>query len=119
MYVFNATEDQLFALCENAFKNSKPVGYGALQFKPGHQFERSWIVFIRDYLNLDYVMGRMVKITIKKIKHKSGYAYSINSRAKFDEKPDPEYQSWCHKFPTYDDLFKASGITEYLSIEDR
>lgn len=113
MFVFNATDDQLYNLCKNAFDNSRPMGMGFLHFKPDSEFDKSWCEFTGKHLSMDYVQGRMVKIMIGKPDDKSGYDYRLYSQSK----PDPEYQSWYHKFPTYQELFKASGIKEYREFD--
>ena len=98
---FKATEKQVQKMAALASNASIPIGMGFLQHNPNkefgaHDFE------IRGGIFLDYVMGRMVKLRISKVK--PDY-WEIP-----DQEPTPDYQSWCGKYPTYKDLMEAAGI---------
>ncbi len=98
---FKATDEQVAQIAANAATHAKPVGMGFLHFKPGAIPPETFKDQVKKgYVDLDYVDGRMTKLYIAK----KGDVWSCH-----DGTPDPEYQSWCHKYPTYADLVKSVG----------
>ena len=88
-----------------------PRGMGFLQDFPEADKEAVWnnAVNAGDYpmkqnlgddLHADYVFGRMIKLNIWR---KRPDAIEIS-----DSPPRSDYQSWCHAYKTYADLFDAA-----------
>ncbi len=106
---FKATEDQIAEIGANAVNASKPVGLGHMSFT-GQKISQARIFQCIDLnagrggLSLDYVQGRMVKLNI----WKKGEHWEINDHA------DPEYQSWCCKYPTVIALLNSVAGVEIL-----
>jgi len=55
----------------------------------------------------DYVFGRMMKTSL--------HIRCGNVFTQTDE-PRPDYQSWCHTYPTYEALLKAAAKAEKLTL---
>lgn len=103
MITFKASDTQVQLLMANAINASKPVGLGILQatdtvFAPD-DFD------LGDYVSLDYVQGRMVKLQIERL---DDDRWRLIAHAE----PSPQWQSWADKYPTYGLLLKSAGITE-------
>lgn len=101
---FNATKEQLLCIMANAVNASIPVGMGFLQYQNKaysvHDMEPYVIDNERIFADLDYVDGRMVKLTI--FKEDSQYLIRNNFRA--------DYQSFVRVYPTVEALIKSAGI---------
>ena len=104
-------KQQVLAIAVNVINASVPVGMGMLHFQPKayteddvkqlpqyHEDEDGSIL-----MYMDYVDGRMVKTDLTK--GEDGYYHFP------DYGPDPEYQSWCAMYPTYNDLLESVGVT--------
>lgn len=104
------TRSQLLASITNIVNHSIAVGMGFLHYedKCYHPSElESEIYFSSENLgkvNIDYFRGRMVKLslTITKV----GDVLLVSSP---DLTPDPEYQSWSRKYPTYTKALISGG----------
>lgn len=91
-----------------------PTGMGFLQDRPNATEEEVWknAVGRLDYpgeplndesrIYADYVFGRMMKLSVRVAGDKVLLPTDI---------PRRDYQGWCGKYPTYDDLFLASVIS--------
>ncbi len=98
--IFQATEQQLLTIAANAVNASKPKGMGFL-LATDQVFQPS--DFKLDDcggLSVDYVQGRMVKLTIRR----SGGTHSIPDVFRSD------FQSFAHTYPTPQDLLKSAGV---------
>ncbi len=94
---FKATDDQIKQIAANAVNASRPMGMGFLHYQPEHEFKPEDFTMDKGGLYLDYVQGRMVKLYI----HKDLDEWVINGE------PRSDYQSWCHKYPTYESLVNS------------
>lgn len=92
---FTATVDQVKQIAANAVTASFPVGMGHLHFTPGECIAED-IKVRPDGIHLDYVEGRMVKLSISM--RESG-TWQVP-----DFEPRVDYQSWVAKYPSYKDL---------------
>jgi len=99
---FKATEAQIKKVAALAVNASSPIGMGVLHYKADFEFSPSDFEVDETGLHLDYVQGRMVKLNIRRI---DGNTYKAR-----DDAPTADYQSWVHKYPTYEALFSAAGI---------
>lgn len=101
MIKFKATPEQVREIGANASNASTPAGMGILHFQPGNIPIEHFSLPDKGDFSLDYVQGRMVKLNIwKKDNH-----WEIRDVA------DPEYQSWCRKYPTARSLLlSVSGV---------
>jgi len=88
-----------------AFSVSLPFGMGFIHHREGEieQEELDKISKFADEnggeINCDYVRGRMMKLYLTV--EKDGISFS-------DQKPRFDYQSWCKRYPTHQDLFTAA-----------
>lgn len=108
MLQFKATNDQVKQIAINAIKASAPMGMGFLSFSPDDEFKLEDINIHEDTRNpgmfLDYVNGRMVKLSIWK---RGEDLWETR-----DTPPTHDYQSWCRKYNTYEDLLTSvPGVT--------
>jgi len=81
-----------------AFQASSPMGLGFMHTKIAAAATKEEVVKAakwNDVYCIDYLFGRMVKLNIK-----LGHKDVIFPQAK----PRSDYQSWCNKYPTYEDL---------------
>ena len=88
-----------------------PAGSGFLRDNPAAQKEEVWKQAYemgdysgrgsmeKSYVNADYVFGRMLKLRF----HIKGDTLQLPDNA-----PQRDYQGWCHKFKSYEDLFHAA-----------
>jgi hypothetical protein len=113
---FKASIEQIKKICANAVNHSSPAGAGYLKWVPDHEFtpeEFNDRLQKGDFVHLDYVEGRMVKLYMERVE---GDIWETR-----DEDPDIEYQSWCSMYYTYIDLVTSvSGviIMEHRSIKN-
>ena len=103
---FKATDEQVSAILASAFNHSTPVGLGFLHFKPGKKASSEFIDRVKACdegrsVGMDYEEGRMVKIAIRK---GSEGIWEIRGPS-----PDPSYQSWASRYPSYNLLIEESG----------
>lgn len=92
-----ATDEQISQMCANAINASMAVGMGFLHYKEGHVFKASEVQVSQPGVFLDYVEGRMVKLTVRRIG--MGNTWDLP-----DSEPTYDYQSWVTKYKTYLDL---------------
>lgn len=96
------TEDQVKQMAANAVNAASPMGLGHLhatrkEFKPeDFQVDDGW-------LSLDYVQGRMTKLTV--------LCLGDNKWSVTDQEPRADYQSWCYQYPTYQALAESAGMS--------
>ena len=109
---FLATEQQLKQIVFNAIEWSKPpLKHGPyLLWSPELPFKAEDIKlkFQGGWLDLDYILGRCVKLCIRKV---ADNCYEI------DNEPTPDRQTWAHKYPTNEALIKSvinSGSNNFL-----
>jgi hypothetical protein len=100
---FKATDEQVMKMCALAVAASSPVGMGFLHYSPDHTFEPEDFA---GSLNphgafLDYVSGRMVKLTLFRTDEPGVWeaADMISS----------DCQSWIFTYPSYGALATAAG----------
>jgi hypothetical protein len=104
---FTATDKQIAEVCALAVNASTPTGLGFLHYEPDNEFTAG--DFLKDikrekfWCNLDYVQGRMVKLSLWRGEEKNTWKYP-------EYEPRPDYQSWIGKYPSYPDLLRAAGI---------
>ncbi len=98
-----ATDEQIATMAANAVSAAQPAGMGILHFKPGSVGpERFAAAVASGSVSLDYVDGRMTKLHLSR---------DTDGEWKIpDHNPNPEYQSWCRKYPTYRALAESAGI---------
>lgn len=101
---FNATKKQLLCIMANAVNASIPVGMGFLQYQDKTYSVQDMERYVRDdeeiFADLDYVDGRMVKLTI----FKEDGQYFIRDSFTAD------YQSFVRVYPTVEQLIKSADI---------
>lgn len=104
---FKATNKQIAAMCALATNASKPVGMGFLHYNPSTEWKpEDFIAFVRgehQWVNLDYIEGRCVKLTLWRGKKRNEWSYAAHE-------PNDNWQTWLDVYPTYPDLMKAAGI---------
>jgi len=90
-----------------------PLGLGVLKNRPGATKDDVWqnAMFAGDYSGsafkqaeagevcADYVFGRMMKLYFR---------YGDNWIEVRSEMPNPEYQGWCRKYASYEELVDAA-----------
>lgn len=100
-----------------AYKASSVVGLGILQAQDDVTEEEVWNVTEplpqkqRKIACGDYIYGRMTKLSME---------LKDDSVLVPDTDPQPSYESWCHKYPTYKALIDAAVLelsTETASKE--
>lgn len=101
---FKATKNQLLCIMANAVNFSRPVGLGFLQFEDKIYSPEDMEKYILNddtiFADLDYVDGRMVKLTI----FKEGSQYVIKDNFSLG------YQSFANRYPTVSELLKSVNI---------
>lgn len=101
---FNATRNQLLCIMANAVNASTPMGLGFLQYQNKAYNVQDMEPYVIDseriFADLDYVDGRMVKLTI--FKEEGQYVIRDDFRA--------DYQSFVNLYPTVEALIKSAGI---------
>lgn len=101
MIEFMATDDQIKQIAANAVMASEPVGLGRVHYDPYRKYKPTEFKITPRGLFLDYIGGRMVKLNIHRKTEKDMW--------EIDDRIDPEYQSWCDKYPTVLDLIESAG----------
>lgn len=86
-----------------AYQAAHVVGMGIMQARSNATKEevQGDIWLSATGYHADYVFGRMVKLTIK-------LNHDRNQIEVPDTVPMYDYQSWCYRYPTYQDLFNAA-----------
>lgn len=101
---FKATRNQLLCIMANAVNFSRPVGLGFLQFEDKIYSPEDMEKYILNddtiFADLDYVDGRMVKLTI----FKEGSQYVIKDNFSLG------YQSFANRYPNVSELLKSVNI---------
>jgi hypothetical protein len=105
---FKATIEQIESIALNAINASTPAGLGHLHFTDGDYSKNDIQMATLDKVDMDYVGGRMVKLSMFK---KDDFWHIPNGSIC---NPDNAYQSWCSKYPTYRSLIMSAGV----KIED-
>jgi hypothetical protein len=98
---FKATDDQIKQVMALATNAARPMGMGFLHHDPAHDFHAADFAAAA---GLDYVQGRMVKLWINRDRAEPGVWTCP------DTEPRSDYQSWRHKYPTWQALLAAAGI---------
>lgn len=98
---FKATDEQVKQMAANAVNASKPMGMGHLHFEPSNKFQPDAFEISKDGLFLDYVGGRMVKLSLRKL---SANLWETPSRP-----PTHDYQSWVGTYSGYAALVISAG----------
>ena len=88
------------------------MGMGFLHYDEDRSFDKKDIKLGAAVTSLDYVQGRMVKLTIFRFKD------APNTWSTPHQPPTVDYQSWADVYRTYEDLIESAGITELEVIED-
>lgn len=103
---FKATDDQVRQIMANAVNAASPMGLGFLQ-ATNKQFtaEDFKDANIERIASLDYVQGRMVKLTLW---HRGDFWEAPENN------PRGDYQSWVRQYPTYEDLLLSVPGVEVL-----
>ena len=108
---FTATADQLLKIAANAVIASRPGGMGFLHFQDKFYVWQEMEQYMRGdgtpdtpVVSLDYVDGRMVKLTIFNAERPGEYYIRDNFR--------PDYQSFCGTYPRVRDLIGSVGLCE-------
>jgi len=97
---FKATEEQVKQIAVNAVTASAPMGMGFLHHQPDQEFKPDDFKIDKFGLSLDYVQGRMVKLSIGKTE---------NGNWQIHGEPRSDYQSWIQKYSTNEELIKSVG----------
>jgi hypothetical protein len=109
---FKATDEQVKAIAALACNAAQPVGAGWIHYQANRLFTtadfkiETYNTLPRE-LSLDYVQGRQGKLCI--VEDAGIPGIWIITRG---DNPHPEYQSWCHRYPTEEAIIKAAGIAE-------
>lgn len=105
--IFKANKKQLREVAVAAVNASMPIGLGFLHYEPSRVFTVDDFKYVdgKDGLHLDYVQGRMVKISFYPVEGRKGY-YS-----QWRDETDHNYESWHGTYTTYTKLLAVAGIT--------
>jgi hypothetical protein len=101
---FKATDREIQTMGALASAAAKPVGLGFLHARPDDVFKPEDFPLMPAELGfyLDYVNGRMVKVSLHRIEGDEWEAP--------DHDPTWDYQSWCFKYPTWQALIDAARL---------
>lgn len=99
---FRATDEQIQQICANAVNASIPMGLGHIR-ATSRVFKPEDFKVEGNFINLDYVQGRMVKLYI----WRSGLGWEMRDDC------DPEYQSWHRQYRSVEELLKSAGVNDY------
>ena len=100
MLIINATDEQVKQMFLNAINASSPMGMGFLHFEDKDYTLED--IETADEYGADYFHGRMMKTCFTKIKGGSADGKWVVNRG--PNPPNPEYQGWATKYPTYEEL---------------
>jgi hypothetical protein len=125
---FNATKEQILKAAALAANAAIPAGLGYLHYKSekvyGPEDMKRYLIEKKhltgpsiETLDCDYVDGRCTKFKVwrpfgfaeepKGFKFVTGY------------ETQPTYETWFTKYPTYVELLKAAGITDWRVVGPR
>lgn len=98
------TDEQILQLAANAVNAASPMGMGFMHFQEKDYEPNDIKPYINkrldgDRLLIDYFEGHMTKLSLKQ----DGEGYWNFP----DRDPRSDYQSWCVKYPTYQDLIDS------------
>lgn len=117
--IFNATKEQIQLAGALAATEAIPVGMGMLHYNPSHDFtaEEMKAYWTSDQeFEIDYAEGRCTKFGVWSAQHPvygeetKGYKWMTGADTQ------PHYETWRTKYPTYEDLLRAAGITDMKRI---
>lgn len=117
--VFNASKHQIQVAAALAANAAQPAGMGWLHYVRDQLFTaQDMKVFWdgKDEFKADYVQGRCTKFGVWRA-HSSIYGKQVNGfkwMTGYDTQPT--YETWRHVYPTYEELLKVAGITDYKII---
>ena len=99
---FTLTDEHVKRMAAAAVNASKAVGMGWMHFDKTATITVDDIHVIpsEDLLSIDYYQGRMVKFHARRVK---GDVWNF-----YPDNPTADYQSWVHKYPTWEKLFEAT-----------
>lgn len=104
--IIEVKRNQLASLVTKVINASKPMGMGFLQYANKNYTEDEindavLNPFVNKDIDVDYFGGRMVKLHMQ-------YQKEDEDKIYYEVRPDLdiEYQSWCSKYKTWEDLFK-------------
>lgn len=95
--IFSATEQQILQIAANATNASFPMGMGLMHFR-NTTFKPEDFQILDGKVRLDYVQGRMVKLSIWK---NTDGTWEIPEGVRID------YQSWLAEYPTIEALVRS------------
>jgi hypothetical protein len=100
---FSADTQQMAQIMVNAINASIPMGMGFIHYEPGNISTEEFLraAHAENFRSIDYYRGRMVKI----------HAQKDGERFYFYGEPREDYQSWAKKYPSYEALLTASGVS--------
>ena len=97
---FQATEEQILQIGANAVNAAKAMGMGILHYEDRNYTPKDIEEnFNTKELYIDYFKGRMNKMYIKRVPD--------NYWVITDTPPNIAYQSWAHKYSTYEELVNS------------
>lgn len=120
LLIFNATKEQIQLAGALAADAASPVGMGIMQYQADHDFtakEMKQFWSDREF-HIDYAQGRCVKMRVwpadeRFYKDTDGYEWMTGYPTRSD------YETWNGKYPTYEDLLRAAGITDIKRYIDK
>jgi hypothetical protein len=101
---FKASPEQILELKRLAINASSPMGLGFLHYENKEYTADEVKELTEPVPYLDYFNGRMVKLWVNAVRKFPGYFEAP------DQDPNPGYQSWVRKYPTWGALLTAAGI---------
>lgn len=122
---FNATKDQILTAAALAANEAMPQGLGHLHYDADRKFTaedmKPYLIEKKHLtgpsiqkLDCDYVQGRCTKFSVWRpfgfAEEPKGYKYVTGYETQ------DHYETWRTKYPTYVDLLKAAGITDYKVV---
>lgn len=112
---FIATDEQVKQMGCNAINASTPMGMGVLHYDESVVYTADMFQSgpITTLMHIDYIGGRMVKLSISR-DMTLGDHWEVGA----GREPTSDYQSWCSKYPTYEDLAKSVGAEIIKEKED-
>jgi hypothetical protein len=122
--LFNATREQIqkaAALAADKANPGPPTSLGWLHFDNTHEFTPDEMKVFwndkKDEFKADYVQGRCTKFAAWTMKGDFAKAVYGDAVKGYDwmtgYETQEHYETWRNVYPTYADLLKAAGITDY------
>ena len=103
-----ATDEQVSKMCALACQASAPMGMGFLHFDAETKFKPEDFPVSRGSVYLDYVQGRMVKLSLHRAMVGDPPMY-VTDVWEADDQIRYDYQSWIARYPSYAELAVAAG----------